>query len=323
MRRRTLTAAIGGMLTLAVEARAQQVTLPVVGFLHPGSSRSFAPLVTGFLQGLQEAGFTDGRNVTMEYRWAEGEYDRLPTLAADLIRRQVTAIATPGSTPATLAARAVTSTIPIIFAIGSDPVEQGFVTSHARPSGNMTGVSMLAVEITTKRLELLCELVPKAVRIAALRNPISPSADFETKSLNALVRTLGRQIEFLDAGNDREIEAAFSTMVADALLVLPDAFFISRRDHIAALASRKSIPAMYHRHEFVHAGGLASYGDRLVDAYQHVGRYVGMVLRGARPADLPVVQPTRFDLAINLRTAKALGLAVPPAILARADLVLE
>ena len=323
MRRREFVWVVGGAVAgWPLSARVQQPVKPV-GFLHPASLHTFAPLVGVFRQGLKETGYTEGHNVAIAYRWAEGKYDRLPALAAELVRQQVAVIATPGSTPATLAAKAATLIIPIIFAVGSDPVELGFVASHRRPGGNMTGVAMLAAEMTAKRLELLCELVPNAAMIAVLRNPVSPTAEFETKTLNSAAQVLGRQIVFLNAGRESEIDSAFSTMQADALLVLPDVFFINRRDQIVALAARKSIPTMYQRREFLDAGGLASYGDYYPDAWRHVGVYVGKVLNGAKPGDLPVLQPTKFHFVINLKTAKALGLTIPPTLLARADEVIE
>jgi ABC-type uncharacterized transport system substrate-binding protein len=323
MRRREFITVLSSAAAWPLAARAQQAAMPVVGFLHPATFDTFAPLVAAFHQGLNEIGYIEGRSVAIDYRWGEGRYDRLPALAAELVRRQVTVIATPGSTPATLAAKAATSTIPIIFAVGSDPVEFGLVASLSRPGGNLTGVSMLAAEMAAKRLQLLGELVPNAAVIAVLVNPVSPTAETEKKSLISAAPLLGRQILFLNAGSEREIDAAFSTLKAGALLVLPDAFFISRRDQITTLAARKSIPTMYHRREFAYAGGLTSYGDVLPDAYRQVGAYVGLILKGTKPADLPVVQPTKFELVVNLKTAKALGLEVPPTLLARADEVIE
>ena len=326
-RRKFLATLLGGAAAgLPLVARAQQPAIPVIGFLHPASLDTYAPLVAAFRRGLNEAGYIEGQNVAIEYRWAEGRYDRLPALAAELVRHQVAVIATPGSTPATLAVKAASPTIPIIFAVGSDPVEFGLVASLNRPGGNLTGVALLAAEMAAKRLELLRELVPNATVLAVLVNPASPTAESETRSLNSAAHLLGRRMLFLNARNERDIDAAFVTTVqkqAGALLVLPDAFFISRRDQIAALAAREAIPAMYHRREFLVAGGLISYGDSLPDAFRQVGAYAGAVLKGAKPADLPVLQPTKFELVINLKTAKALGLEVSATLLARADELIE
>jgi putative ABC transport system substrate-binding protein len=320
MRRREFIGLLGGVAVWPLAAHARD---PVVGLLHPASLGTFARLVAAFRQGLGEAGFVEGRNVVVEYRWGEGDYNRLPELAADLVRYQVAVIATPGSTPATLAAKAATHTIPIVFAVGSDPVELGFVANLSKPGGNLTGVSMLAAEMTTKRLELLCQLAPNAATIAVLRNPISPTAGFETRSLDSAAAVLGRKLVFIDAGSEREIDAAFAIMQAGALLVLPDAYFISRRAQIASLALRNAMPTMYQRREFLQFGGLASYGDNQADSWRQVGVYVGRILGGLKPADLPVLQPTRFDFVINLKTARTLGLAIPESLLARADEVIE
>jgi ABC-type uncharacterized transport system substrate-binding protein len=327
VRRRELLALLGGAAaSWPLAARAQQLEMPVIGFLHPATFDSFAPLVAAFRQGLHQTGYIEGRSVAIDYRWGDGQYDRLPALAAELVRRQVAVIATPGSTPATLAAKAATSTIPIIFAVGSDPVEFGFVASLSRPGGNLTGVSLLAAEMAAKRLGLLNELLPNATAFAVLVNPASPTAESETKSLNSAADLLGREILFLNGGGEREIDAAFSTAVqrqAGALLVLPDAFFISQRDQIVTLAARKALPTMYHRREFVVAGGLISYGDSLPDAFRQVGAYAGAVLKGAKPTDLPVLQPTKFELIINLKAAKTLSINVPAKLLALADEVIE
>jgi ABC-type uncharacterized transport system substrate-binding protein len=327
VRRRELLALLGGAAaSWPLAARAQQLEMPVIGFPHPATFDSFAPLVAAFRQGLHQTGYIEGRRVAIDYRWGDGQYDRLPALAAELVRRQVAVIATPGSTPATLAAKAATSTIPIIFAVGSDPVEFGFVASLSRPGGNLTGVSLLAAEMAAKRLGLLNELLPNATAFAVLVNPASPTAESETKSLNSAADLLGREILFLNGGGEREIDAAFSTAVqrqAGALLVLPDAFFISQRDQIVTLAARKALPTMYHRREFVVAGGLISYGDSLPDAFRQVGAYAGAVLKGAKPTDLPVLQPTKFELIINLKAAKTLSINVPAKLLALADEVIE
>jgi len=325
--RRQFIALLGGAAAAwPLAARAQQPAMPVIGFLHPATSESFAPLVAAFREGLHQTGYIEGQNVTIEYRWAEGQYDRLPALAAELVRRQVAVIATPGSTPATLAAKAATSTIPIIFAVGSDPVEFSLVASLSRPGGNLTSMSMLAAEMAAKRLGLLGELLPNATVFAVLVNPASPTAESEMKSLSAAADLLGRKVLFLNASGERDIGAAFSAASqkqVGAVLVLPDAFFISQRAQIVAQAAHKAIPTMYHRREFVVAGGLISYGDSLPDAYRQVGIYTGAILKGAKPTDLPVQQPTKFELVINLKTAKALGLEIPPTLIARADEVIE
>jgi putative ABC transport system substrate-binding protein len=325
-KRREFLTLLGGAAAWPLAARAQQAAVPVIGFLHPATSESFAPLVAAFREGLHQTGHIEGQNVTIEYRWAEGQYDRLPALAAELVRRQVAVIATPGSTPATLAAKAATSTIPIIFAVGSDPVEFGLVASLSRPGGNLTGMSMLAAEMAAKRLGLLSELLPNATVFAVLVNPASPTAESEMKSLSAAADLLGRTVLFLNASSERDVGAAFSgasQRQVGAVLVLPDAFFISRRAQIVAQAAHKAIPTMYHRREFVVAGGLISYGDSLPGAYRQVGTYTGAILKGAKPTDLPVQQPTKFELVINLKTAKALGLEIPPTLIARADEVIE
>jgi putative ABC transport system substrate-binding protein len=324
MRRREFITLLGSAVAAEpLSARAQQPTVPVIGLLHPASLSSFEALVAAFRQGLKETGYTEGRNVAIEYRWADGHEDRLPELAAGLVRQQVAVIATPGSTPATLAAKAATASIPIVFAVGLDPVELGLVTSLGSPGGNLTGVAMLALEMTVKQLELLAELVPSAAMIAILRNPNNPGANVATTNLNSAADKLGRQILFLDARSDEEIEGVLSTMQAGALLVLPDAFFISRRGMIAALAARTSTPSIYQRREFLEVGGLASYGEHYPDTWRQVGVYVGRILSGAKPVDLPVLQPRRFHFVINLKSAKALGLTVPPPLLALADEVIE
>jgi putative ABC transport system substrate-binding protein len=324
MRRREFIGLLGGAsIAGLLSARAQQPTVPVIGMLHPASLNSFEALVAAFRQGLEETGYTEGQNVAIEYRWADGQEDRLPALAVELVRQPVAVIATPGSTPATLAAKAATASIPIVFAVGLDPVELGLVASLGSPAGNLTGVAMLAIEMTVKQLELLTELVPSAAVIAVLRNPNNPGAKIATQSLISAAGTLGRQILFLDARSDLEIERALSTMQVGALLVLPDAFFISQRGKIAALAARTSTPSIYQRREYLEVGGLASYGEHYPDTWRQVGVYVGRILSGAKPADLPVLQPRRFHFVINLKTAKALGLTIPHSILLRADEVLE
>jgi len=300
--------------------------VPVIGLLLAGSPDTFAPLVTEFRQGLKEIGYVEGQNVFIEYRWARGQYDQLPALAADLVNRQVAVIATPGSTPATRAAKAVSATIPIVFAVGSDPIEQGFVASLNRPGGNLTGVSMLTVRLAAKRVEMLSELVPNASVISMLINPNTPTYATETKEVEAAAQSLGRTIHLVHAANERDIDAAFESLrhlPSGALLVSPDQFFETRRDQIIALAARFSIPAMYRSREAVEAGGLASYGNNFADAYRGVGMYVGRILKGESPATLPVFQPTKLEFLINLRTANTLGLDVPAKLLALADEVIE
>jgi ABC-type uncharacterized transport system substrate-binding protein len=324
MRRREFISVLAGAAFVgSLSVRAHRTIMPIVGFLHPASLNSFEALVAAFRQGLKETGYTEGKNVAIEYRWADGQEDRLPELAAELVRQQVAVIATPGSTPATLAAKAATASIPIVFAVGLDPVALGLVASLGSPGGNLTGVAMLAIEMTVKQLELMSELVPSATMIGVLRNPNNPGAEIATKSLTSAAVRLGRQILFLDARTDDEIESVLSTMQVGALLVLPDAFFISRREKIATLAARKATPSIYQRREFLEAGGLASYGEHYPDTWRQVGVYVGRILSGIKPGDLPVLQPSRFHFVINLKAANALKLTIPQSILLRADEVLE
>ncbi len=282
--------------------------------------------MAAFRKGLAEAGYVEGQNVAIEFRWAAGHDDRLPELAADLIRRRVAVIATPLSTQAALAAKAATTTIPIVFGTGGDPVALGLVTSFNRPGGNVTGISFMTAEMGAKLLGLLHELVPQAARFVALVNPTSSLAEPFIKDLQGGARSLGLQAEVLYAGTDREIDAAFATLVqkrADALLIAPDALFTSRRAELAALSLRHAVPATHVIREFAEAGGLMSYGPNLANAYQQTGIYTGRVLKGEKPADLPVQQPIKFELVINLKTAKALGLNVPDKLLALADEVIE
>jgi putative ABC transport system substrate-binding protein len=308
-------------------ARAQQPALPVVGFLSgrpPEDSVSFA---AAFRKGLNEAGYIEGQNVIVEYHLLDGQYDRLPALAADLARRRVAVIATPGSTPAAIAAKAATTTIPIVFAVGEDPVRLGLVASVARPGGNATGVNFFVQEVVAKRLRLLHELVPKAVRVAVLVNPANAStAESTLRELREAAPVIGLQIQDLSASTSREIDLAFAALARerpDALFVSPDGFFASRRVQFATLTAVNKMPATYASRDFVVAGGLMSYGTDNADMYRQVGLYTGRVLNGARPADLPVVQSTKFEFVINLQTARALGIEVPPSLLAIADEVVE
>jgi putative ABC transport system substrate-binding protein len=326
MRRREFITVLGGAVTWPLAARAQQKTMPVIGVLLPTSTSPSAPLIGAFHQGLSEAGYVEGQNVAIEYRYAEDHYDRLPALAADLVDRKVDLIVA-NSPPAALAAKSATSTIPIVFRGGADPVGDGLVASLARPGGNLTGVSMLLDELTAKRLVLLTELVPRAQVIALLMNPSNrTSAERVIREVEEAARTRGSQLHVLKAGSEGEIDTAFASLVelqAGALVVAADPFLSSRREQIVALASRHAVPSIYAWREFAAAGGLISYGASLTSAFRLVGLYAGKVLKGTKPADLPVQQPTTFELVINLKTAKALGLAVPPTVLAIADEVIE
>ena len=307
-------------------APAQQAPLPVIGFLSARSPAEAVAVLRAFHEGLAERGYVEGRNVAFEYRWAEGRYDRLPELAVELAARQVHVIAATGGDPSPLAAKAASATIPIIFTMGGDPVMAGLVSSLNRPGGNITGSTLMGVELGPKRLELIRQLIPKAARIAFLVNPNFPQTAAEVQEVEAGARALGLHITVLTASTEGEIEQAFAALArqgADAMMIGTDPFLLSRRDQLARLASGQGLPTMSHLREFVAAGGLISYGPSIVAAYRQAGAYTGLILKGARPADLPVMQPTKFDLAINLKTAKALGLTVAPAILALADEVIE
>jgi putative tryptophan/tyrosine transport system substrate-binding protein len=325
MLRRDVIALIGGsMATWPLAARAQQ-KLPVIGYLVSGSPGPSARSVAAFRQGLSEAGYVEGKNVAIEYRWAEGNYDRLPPLAANLVDLKVDVMVAGGA--AVLAAKAVTSTIPIVFFGGSaDPVGDGLVASFARPGGNLTGFTILVTELMPKRLELLSELVPQAGVIALLVNPNSAAAERQMRDVQEAARAKGVQLSILNASTESEIDAAFASLVerqAGALLVAADSFFNSRREKLVALSARFAVPAIYEWRDFVELGGLISYGPSQTGLWRQVGIYAGRILKGAKPADLPVQQPTTFELVVNLKTAKAIGLTVPPSILARATEVIE
>ncbi len=328
IRRREFIFTLGGAAAAwPLAARAQQPAMPVVGFVNIRSADATARDAAAFRKGLDETGYVEGQNVMVEYHWLEGQYNRLPAIMADLVRRRVAVIATPGSTAAALAAKAATATIPIVFGVGEDPVKVGLVASLARPGGNATGINFFATEIVAKRLGLLHELVPKAVRIAVLVNPANaPTAEATLRDIPEAARALGLQTVVLKASTSREIEAAFATLVrdpADALFVAPDGFFVGRRVQFATLAARHTIPAAYSAREIPEVGGLMSYGTNIADMFHRVGVYTGQVLKGAKPADLPVIQSTKFEFVINLQTARALDLEVPPGLSARADEVIE
>jgi putative tryptophan/tyrosine transport system substrate-binding protein len=326
MRRREFATLLGGAALLPLVARAQQKAMPVIGFLHFASPGPSEPFVAAFREGLGETGFVDGQNAAIDYRWAEGHFDRLPALAADLVGRKVDAIAATDSLAAVRAAKSATSTIPIVFMGVSDPVGNGLVASLARPGGNITGISIMSTELMPKRLELLSDLVPHVRAIALLVNPNNPQTERVMRDVLEAARALGLQLSVLKASTESEIDTAFAALVelhAGALAVQADAVFLNRRDQFAAQASRHAIPAIYANREYAASGGLISYGASLTSDYRQGGIYVGRVLKGEKPTDLPVQQPTRFELVINLKTAKALGLTVPQSILARADEVIE
>jgi putative ABC transport system substrate-binding protein len=307
-------------------ARAQQPTMPVLGFLSANSADASPQFTAAFLEGLSATGFVDGKNVTIEYRWADAHLERVPALTLDLIRRRVIVLFTSGGDVPILVAKGATTTIPIVFITASDPVSLGFVASLNRPGGNVTGVTSIAGELGPKRVELVRELLPKAAVVGLVLNPNIPNAELDAAEMQAAARGLGLQTHVMRATSDQEIEAAFAKLIElkiDALLVIPDPSFQSRRDLFARLAARYAVPTIYYSREYVATGGLVSYGASFTGTFRQAGNYVGRVLRGAKPADLPVWQPTKFELAVNLKTAKALGLNVPPGLLTRADEVIE
>jgi putative tryptophan/tyrosine transport system substrate-binding protein len=327
MRRRDFIKVVAGSaVAWPLAARAQQPAMPVVGFLSSRSPNESASAVAAFRQGLTEAGYVEGQNVDIAFRWTEGQYDRLPALAADLARRQVAVIFATGGNPPAFAAKAATATIPIVFITGSDPVEVGLVASLNRPGSNVTGVSLFTSLLVAKRLELLRELVPTAIILAFLVNPNNSNAQPDTRVAHAAAARFGQQLVVLSARTENDIDAAFAILVqrrASALLVNTNSFFLTRRNQIAAQAARHVVPTIHDLREYTAAGGLVSYGTNLADAYRQGGTYVGRILKGEKPASLPVVQPTKFDLVINLKTAKALDLEIPPTVLARSDEVIE
>jgi len=325
MRRREFITLLGVAATWPLTVHAQQSALPVVAFVRDGSPEANARYVAAFRKGLNESGYVEGQNVTVEYHWLEGQYDRLRALLADLVRRQVAVIATPGNVTS-VAAKAATATIPIVFAVGEDPVKLGLVASLARPGGNATGTNFLIQETVAKRLRLLHELLPKAVRVAVLVNPTNSATDSTVRGTKEAAATLGLQLQILNASSIGEIDEAFATLARerpDALFVGGDAFFIGRTVQLATLTARYGIPTTYSQRGYVAAGGLMSYGTDFGDAFRQVGVYTGSVLKGAKPADLPVLQSTKFELVINLQTARVLGIEVPPGIISIADDVIE
>ena len=327
MRRREFISFVGSVAAAwPLAARAQQSAMPVIGFINAASAKDYTPLLSAFLKGLSEAGYVDGRNVSIEYRWAEGRNDRLPAMVADLIHRRVAVIAAT-TTEAALVAKAATATIPIVFTTASDPVNLGLVANLNQPGGNITGATSLLVMVLSKRLELLHELIPTASIMAALVNPANSTlAEANTKELQAAARTLGIELHVLNASTERDFDGVFAKLIqlrAGGLVIAPDPFFDGQSKHLGALTVRHSVPAIYHNREFAVAGGLLCYGESSTETYRVAGNYTGRVLTGDKPADLPVQQATKVELLINLKTAKALGLTMPPSLLARADEVIE
>ena len=326
MRRREFIAGLGSAAAWPLTARAQQAGMPVVGLVSLGSADASASYMVAFRNGLGETGYVDGQNVTVEYHYLEGQYDRLPTLMADLVRRRVAVIVTPDAIAPSIAAKAATETIPIVFGVGDDPVKLGLVASLARPGGNVTGINFFNVEVLGKRLALLHELVPQALRVAVLLNPANPAWEVALREVQEAARIIGLQIHVLKASTSREINALFDTVARerpDALFIAPDAFWVDYREELINLAARARIPAAYHNPNYVAAGGLMSYATNIADTYRQIGIYTGRILRGEKPSELPVQQATKLDLTINLKTAKALGLTIPETLLATADEVIQ
>ena len=325
MDRRTFISRVaGGIFAVPLGARAQNSSIPIIGFLSGQSPGPWAPYIAAFRNGLTETGYVEGKNVTIEFRWAEGHYDRLPALVAELIRRQVAVVVAGGG--GGREAKTATVTIPIVFTTGNDPVEIGLVTSLAHPGGNATGVSFVPTELAAKRLELLHQLVPKVAAIAMVVNPVTTYAEPRARKVQEAARSFGLQLHVLNARTEQEIDAAFATLVklrAGALLVDSDPFFNGRRDQFVALAARYAVPAIYDGREYVDAGGLMSYGGSITEVYRLAGIYTGKILKGAKPADLPILQPTKVDLVINLKTAKSLGISIPQSLLLRANEVIQ
>jgi ABC-type uncharacterized transport system substrate-binding protein len=325
--RRTFLATVtGGLVARPRVARAQPLAMPVIGFLSSLQASDRARIMPAFHQGLNETGYVEGRNLAIEYRWAEGQYDRLPALAADLVRRQVAVIAAISGTPAGLAAKAATATIPIVFAMGSDPVDQGLVTSLSRPSDNVTGVTFFTAALGTKRLQFLRMLIPTTTTIAVLTNPNNPASVMEKAHVEAAAQAIGQHIKVFDAHTEDDIDRAVAAIVQQhigALCVFADPLFLNQRQKLATLAARHTVPAIYANREHAEAGGLISYGASRTDAYRQAGIYVGRILKGEQPSNLPVMLPTKFELVINLKTAKELGLTIPPWLLFQADEVIQ
>jgi len=326
MRRRDFIALSGGAVAWPLAARGQQSTKPVIGFLHSASPEPFAQFVAAFREGLKDTGYVEGQNVAIEYRWANGQYDRLPALASDLVKRQVAVIATAGGSPSGLAAKKATATIPIVFSAGDDPVKVGLVASLNHPGENVTGVSVLIGALDAKKLGLLREIVPKATVFGILENPTLAAVKDRISSVEAAARSIGQQIQVFFASDERTLEATFPRLAQSgvgALVVGADPFFNSRRDQLVTLTARYAIPAIYETREYVVAGGLMSYGTKLAEGYRQVGIYTGRILKGDKPGDLPVVQSSKFELVINLKTAKVLGLAIPNSMQLLADEMIE